>query len=188
MHSRNAATQLKALITSTEEIEGERLVSHRRALNTILGAGGRKKTPRRPCKKGWVRNRYTRRCRRRRKKSSSGKSRADHIKIRKTKAIYMNRKKATYFEISKVPGNKWLIHLEFPKFYIKRYVIKIEKDKFTRSSFQYKLKQRDYTKEYQDMMQELGNITPHEKLRYQKQHDREIKRIKRGVTLQFDQY
>ena len=114
--------------------------------------------------------------------------------MRKTKAIYYNNKKVPYFEMHKMSGNKWNLHLEFPNFDIKTYFVKINKEKFARPSFQYKVKQRDYIEEYKSMIRELGYTGKQTekkrkeyKLKLKKECNKELQRIKRGITLTFKQ-
>ena len=153
----------------------------------------RKSRKRRPSRKSRKKSRKrSKRKRSRRKKSRSRrKSRRTKKKsqknIRKIKAIYYNKKKVPYFEMHKMSGNKWNLHLEFPNFDIKTYFVKIDKEKFARPSFPYKVKQSDYIEEYKSMIRELGYITPQEKMKLKKECNKELQRIKRGITLTFKQ-
>jgi len=115
--------------------------------------------------------------------------------IKKTAALYLNKKKATYFELQKLKtltanklSDKFIVHLEFPNINDwRRYVVKINKEKFKEESFKYKIKQCDYIEEYKTMIQELGNITPEEKTELNKEYNNEIQRIKKGLYLTFVQ-
>lgn len=116
--------------------------------------------------------------------------------IKKTTALYLNNKKATYFEIQKLKTrtttnklyDKFIVHLEFPSMKNWRtYVVKINKEKFKEESFKYKIKQCDYIEEYKVMLQELGNITPQEKKELNTEYNTEIQRIRKGLYLTFVQ-
>ena len=125
----------------------------------------------------------------------SRKTRKSVKKIRKTTSIYLNNKKATYFNIKKLklrttnkPSGKLIVSLEFPNMKDWRtYRVKINKEKFKEESFKYKIKQRDYIEEYKVMLQELGDITPKEKKELNKKYNKEIQRIKKGLYLTFVQ-
>ena len=125
----------------------------------------------------------------------SRKTRKSVKKIRKTTSIYLNNKKATYFNIKKLksrttnkPSGKLIVSLEFPNMKDWRtYRVKINIEKFKEKSFKYKIKQRDYIEEYKVMLQELGDITPKEKKELNKKYNKEIQRIKKGLYLTFVQ-
>lgn len=100
----------------------------------------------------------------------------------------MNKKKAKYFELHPRGKTEYALHMEFPNFNMKRFIVKIKKEKFAQKSFSYKVKQRDYIKEYKMMLQELGDITTAEKQKIKQDYDRQIKQIKKGIVLTFKQY
>jgi len=100
----------------------------------------------------------------------------------------MNGKKAKYFDIHPYGKTEYALHMEFSNFNIKSFIVKIKKEKFAQKSFSYKVKQRDYIKEYKMMLQELGDITTAAKQKIKQKYDRQIKQIKKGIVLTFKQH
>lgn len=135
------------------------------------------------------------RSRRKSRRTSGQSKKKSQGKIRKTKAIYYNNKKPSFFEFYNIGGNNWYLHLEFQNDTYKTYFVKIKKEKFAQPSFQYKVKQRDYIEEYKSKVFELGYFgRQYEKerieykLKLKKECKEELQRIKRGITLTFKQY